>query len=80
MKGYGLLAAPLTTLLKDSFHWSSKAELAFNSLKQAMSQPLVLALLDFSKPFVVECDASGVGLGVVPMQSNRHLAFHSQIL
>lgn len=45
-----------------------------------MSQPLVLALLDFFKPFVVECDASGVGLGVVPMQSNRPLVFHSQIL
>lgn len=81
IKGYGLIATPLTALLKkESFHWTSEVELVFNSLKQAMSQPLVLALPDFSKPFIIECDASGIGLGAVLMQGHRPLAFHCQVL
>ena len=78
VKDYDLIVAPLTApLKKDSFQWSSQAKLAFHTLKQAMSQPLVLALLDFTKPFVIECDASGISLGAILRQNHRPLAFHS---
>ena len=45
-----------------------------------MSTPPVLALPNFTKPFVVKCDVSGMGLGVVLMQDNKPLAYHSEVL
>ena len=76
--GYGSINGPLTKLLKkDSFIWSELAEKAFNSLKKAMTTGLVLALLDFNKPFVIECDASSTGIGVVLLQDSKPIAYFS---
>ena len=48
--------------LTDSFQRSPASEEAFQKLKIAMTQAPVLSLLDFSKTFIVECDASGHGV------------------
>ena len=78
VKNYGRVAAPLTTLLKkDALSWTSKATKTFEHLKEAMCQAPVLAILDFTKTFIVECDASGNGIGVVLIQEERPIAFES---
>ena len=57
------MVAPLTNLLKkDSFSWTPEASQAFQLLKDAISNPFVLALPNFTKAFTVECDASSLGL------------------
>lgn len=66
MESYRKIARPLTDLLrKGEFNWSEKPVRAFERLKASMTQLPVLILPDFNKPFVVETDASGVGIGAV---------------
>ena len=47
-------------------------------MKEVMSNCLILALPDFSKPFVLECDASGEGIGAVLKQGQNPVAFESR--
>lgn len=81
VKDYGSFARPLTVQLrKDQFEWGEEATKAFRFLQQAMTTVPVLAMPNFSETFVVESDASGVGLGAVLMQHNQPLAYFSQAL
>ena len=49
---------------------------AFDCLKAACLQALILAFLDFDKPFLLEMDASGKGLGSVLSQKQADGRYH----
>jgi len=50
-------------LKKEAFSWSEAAERAFLDLKCALMTAPVLQLPNFSRRFVVDCDASSSGFG-----------------
>ena len=76
IKGFANIAAPLYDLTsrenkdKKSEHLdlSPEAHEAFDHLKAACLQAPILSFPDFSKPFLLETDASGKGLGAVLSQ------------
>lgn len=79
IRGYATLAAPLTKLLcLGQLSWNQDAAEAFQNLKNALTAAPVLALPDFSAPFVVETNASSAGMGAFLMQGGHPLAYFSK--
>jgi hypothetical protein len=79
IRNFGAIAAPLTALLKkEGFRWNDDAAAAFRALQQALTTAPVLQLPAFDRDFIVECDASGTGMGAVLHQGAGPLAFFSK--
>jgi hypothetical protein len=75
------LGVPLTDMMKKgAFQWIEESQHTFERMKEVMNTCLVLALPKFSQPFVLECDASGVGIGAVLMQGGHPIVFESRKL
>lgn len=64
------LVSPLTDLLKKNkpFIWSEKCQASFIKIKEALVQSPVLNGPDYNLPFVLQTDASGVGIAGVLTQ------------
>ena len=77
IEGFSKLALPLTKLTRkgQAFVWDAQCESSFRTLKERLTTTLVLALPNSSKPFVVYCDASKMGLGGVLMQRVQVVAY-----
>lgn len=67
-------------LKKNSFSWIELAQEAFQALKVAVTHAPVLSLPNFAQPFLIECDASGIGIGAILMQGSRQITFLSKAL
>jgi hypothetical protein len=82
IKHYGIIAKPLTQVLKKGilFQWTPITHEAFDTLKQALANAPVLAVPDFQQPFVLETDASDLGVGAVLMQKGHPISYLSQAL
>ena len=79
IQNYSTIVAPLTDLTKKAkpnrVLWEEKHENSYNELKSALSKAPVLRLPDMNKEFVLQTDASDVGLGAVVMQRYDGLLF-----
>ena len=84
IKGFAKIAAPLYDLTSgdnkdkklEHVDLSLEAREAFDRLKAACLQAPILAFPDFNKPFLLETDASGRGLGAVLSQKQADGRYH----
>lgn len=64
------------------FHWDEKCQSSFDLLKRTLIDSTLLAYPDFSKPFILDCDASdrAVGSALSQVSEDGHervIAFYS---
>jgi hypothetical protein len=64
----------------NQYQWTPGAATTFHTLQEALIHAPVLAVPDFSKQFIVETDACGVGIGAVLMQHDHPIAYLSKAL
>ncbi|XP_038888883.1 uncharacterized protein LOC120078660 [Benincasa hispida] len=81
IKDFSTIATPLNDLVKKHviFEWG-KCKKAFNELKDKLTNAPLLVLPNFDKTFESECDASGLGIGVVLMQDGKPLMYFGEKL
>lgn len=57
-----------------------EAKQVFQALKEALVKPLVLALLDSTLSFEIECDVLRSVVAIISMQRGHPIAHYSQAL
>ena len=85
--GFSRTAAPLHALTRNGipYIWTPDCQQAFEKLKELLTSAPLLKYPDFTKPFILETDASGDGLGAVLAQRQedglvRPIAYASRSL
>jgi hypothetical protein len=68
IRHYDKICRPLfETLKKCEFYWGPDQLVAFETIKKALCSAPVLVVPNFTKPFILECDASEKSIGAFPM-------------
>ncbi|GKB81891.1 putative reverse transcriptase domain-containing protein [Tanacetum coccineum] len=82
IEGFSKISKSMTKLTQKGvkFDWGDKQEEAFQLLKQKLCSAPILALPEGSEDFIVYCDASIKGLGVVLMQRENVISYASRQL
>ncbi|GJX94478.1 putative reverse transcriptase domain-containing protein [Tanacetum coccineum] len=82
IEGFSKIVKPMTKLTqkKVTFEWGDKQEAAFQTLKNKLCSVPILALPQGVENFIVYCNASHKGLGVVLMQNEKVIAYASRQL
>ncbi len=70
IKGYSRMASPLFELTKKdvAFVWNKNCQRAFDDLKRALVEALILVRPDFKEPFCLDVDWSTKGVGTILSQ------------
>lgn len=83
---YADKSKPLTQLTTKhaTFHWEDEHQQSFEMLKQSLLESPILKYPDFSRPFVLDTDASNIAVGAVLGQGERDgevaVAYYSKML
>jgi hypothetical protein len=81
IQGFSTIMSPITDCMKQrEFKWTNAAIKAFTEIKKKMTKALVIRLPDFTKPFELECDVSGLGIGGVLSQERHPVDYFSKKL
>ncbi|GJZ85932.1 putative reverse transcriptase domain-containing protein [Tanacetum coccineum] len=82
IENFSKIAKPLTSLTQKNqkYEWGEKQEEPFLTLKDNLCNAPILSLPDRVEDFMVYCDASNQGLGHVPMQRDKVIAYASRQL
>ena len=83
IRGFSEIASPLTLLTKKNarFEWGENQQIAFDALKGALCSAPVLAYPNYESEFILDTDASELGVGAVLSQkvdsTERVIAYFS---
>ena len=86
VNNFSEIARPLNRLTeaRTDFLWDRDCQKSFDRLKQAMTNAPILRYPDFSKQFILDCDASAHGIGAVLSQDvsgkEQVVAYYSRAL
>ena len=87
IRDFAKIAKPLHRLTERTtkFVWNSECQTAFEELRRRLSQTPILAHPDFNRQFILDTDASDVGIGAVLSQvgddgHERVIAYGSRLL